>query len=142
MSEWHRINPVKFNRPRQEKIHGTSVEVFASPYEVPIAVRGGVNLQSGNFVVEFKYIGGEEPLFVVTPTNELQLELGRNSKRIFRLELASKAAGIKPTIQDVVLALDRAIADLSNKENYDLAKLVVKERADKLKAAAAAGFEK
>lgn len=136
MSEWVRINPAKFNRPRRENIRGAAVEMFASPYEVPSAMRGGIDHDSGNYILEFKYIGGDEPLFIVEPVSDLKLTLGRNSRRIFKLELAPKATGVKTTVHDVMLALDRTISDLTNKENYNVAKLVVKDRAEKLAAAA------
>lgn len=137
MSDWLRIDPAKFNKPRHERIQGADVEVLSSPYDVPSAVRGGVDLTSNTYVLEFKYIGGDEPLALAELSKNLSVMLGRNSKRLYKVVFHVGSAG-KGLEHELVHALDRVTAQLKSKadsDNYDVAKQVIKERAEKLVAA-------
>ncbi|MFY9907102.1 MAG: hypothetical protein WBX02_10625 [Terriglobales bacterium] len=63
------------------------VELFPSPHDVPELFRTYVDDRMKRWVIEFKYIN-EEPAAPWQANGEMRFWLGRNSRRIYRIEVA------------------------------------------------------
>lgn len=82
---------LKFKAPRSDEsqvhlIRNKNVNVFPSPYDIPEALRTFFDTRSKHFVIEFRYID-EEPRVQSKPANSLFVSLGRNSHRLYRIEI-------------------------------------------------------
>lgn len=101
MSDWVKLNPSEFNKPEHVSVNGADIEVFLSPYDMPEAFRGSFIKQEGKFEIEFKYIGGNEPLEAKkVKDGSMLLQIGRHSKRLYRILL-----DIEPDKREVTLSL-------------------------------------
>lgn len=139
MSTWLRLNRHKMNRPLRRRIKGAEVTVFLSPYDVPEAVRGGVDMSTGRFTIQFKYLGcsedPDEPLDAEAEDGPVVLRVGRNSHRLYRIELDTESLGVDRVEIRVLKAVDDAIDDLSkrrqrppNRGRYDVTRQALVER--------------
>jgi len=136
ISPWIPLNPRELNQPIIEDTQGITVTTYTSPYDVPEAVRGYRDMNSNLCTIEFKYMGGKEPLKPETE-NDTTLWIGRKSGRLYRIELGQEAnqqlqryglAGVNEVKSEV----DRAIDLLTEtprlplrKDNYEIAKKVL-----------------
>lgn len=140
MSEWLRVNPAEFSKPEQRKIHGMNVEVFVSPYDMPEAVRGILEADSKTFTIEFRYIGGDEPLEQVIQ-DRVTTFVGKHSERIYKIVLPmAKEQPVSLRLVPQVNAIIRQLEKIPSRRsgNYQVAKEIVSKRAGKLLERAAA----
>jgi len=79
----------------------------ASPYSVPQAVSTYDDEISGNYVLELKYIGTDEPVEMVT-LDSSRLFFGKNSKRVFKVSV-SHGPGLGNSANDLA-TIKKAIA--------------------------------
>lgn len=141
MSEWLEINPTEFSKPEQVQIRGAKVDVFLSPYDMPEAVRGSYDKDAKKFLIEFRYIGGDEPLETDVLENAT-ISIGKRSKRIYKIELGKieltkeKRVGLRlilPKKVDAVLEnLEQDLGSPQRSGNYQVAKRIVEKRAERL----------
>lgn len=139
MSEWLEINPAEFSKSEQVVIHGANVELFLSPYDLPEAVRGSYDGNEKKFSMEFRYIGGDEPLDTDV-RGTTTISVGRRSKRLYKIELAvdltkGKSVGLRlmlPTIDEVLDKLAQDFPDARRSGNYKVAKTILEKRGDKI----------
>lgn len=137
MSEWVELDADDLNPPRTETFQGVQINVFLSPYDVPEGVRG-YSEKSGWFVIEFKYIA-EEPLRRERPEPHLVLRVGKNSGRLYKIEvdvgaLGAQAVALNVCVPELVsTAIDSLKRDRHRRgENYDLAKKVISDRKEQV----------
>ena len=143
MSGWLRLNQSELNKGTPKKINGVEVVVFLSPYDIPEGVRGDFDESLKRFVIRFKYLGGpekpNEPLEQVSQDDHVTLAVGRNSHRLYRVEIDVMSLGADEIVLKVAEDLDEAIDWLSEKRHrpsnrgrYDVAKMAISERKDEL----------
>lgn len=101
ISDWISVSQEAVNRPESEVKNGIKIQFMISPFDVPVATRAGIDTetgQPGKYIVEFKYISTEEKITHVDPhTRGVQLEVGKNSRKIYRIivDLAEFATDAK-----------------------------------------------
>lgn len=131
MSEWIQLTPDEFELSKKRVIRGVQVGVRVSPHNVPKGVRGDFDSKLKRFVIEFKYLD-EEPLRVLEPSPFYRLKEGKNSGRLYAIEIdvqAFKAAAVQLNLQT---QFTNAIDNFANsrkeegaEENLDLLKAVI-----------------
>lgn len=131
---WLAINPDQFRLPTADHIGKVSVVSSTSPYSIPDAVATYNDKESGEYVLEVKYIGAEEPIELVL-SNNLKLMRGRNSKRLFRVQLHHSPEQQRP--DQFLAALKNAIEQLgrdpdSRVENSKIVAEVIEKLKDRL----------
>ncbi len=108
--------------------------VSPSPYDVPLALRvvEGDRADPG-FLVEVRYLGGIEQMKAVGGRSEFQLQVGKNSGRLYRVLVGSKPAkeGARVHLDSMTKAIDhlrRQTRNMSTKTNYELVRRVVQAK--------------
>jgi hypothetical protein len=128
--------PIANLRPRVERnLQGVKVDVLVSPYDVPEALRGYYSPDKQCFVIEFKYISSEDTVEKDECPN-VQVRVGKNSGRLYAIELAVKsfdASAVQLRIK-VAEALRNVLTHLiqepiapSRSSNYSMAKDAVEK---------------
>ena len=146
MSEWVRIDAEKLNTSQPQAIRGVDITVRMSPYDKPEAVRGGYDEDLRRFVIEFRYMG-DEPLKHKQEGKYIRLRIGRNSGRLYGIEVdvdAMKAQAVDLNVEvEVSDAVLQAINSLPQKhprhENYEVAKDTITQKKGEIFASLAAG---
>ena len=136
-SEWIQLDTSQLNKPRREKAGNLEINVFASPYDVPEAVRGYYDEEERRFTIEFKYMGESEQLVSDAQHEGVNLKIGRHSRRLYRIEIDTEA--LKAKTIELNVHVNKAIEDLSKKQhslhattNYEMTKRVMSERGSQL----------
>lgn len=112
MTTWLPID--KNINPMQEKeIGGVTVRVSLSPYDVPLAVRGGFDKERDRFVIAFKYLLDEE-IEVKALENEEHVSIGVGKESNLLREIlidvnAIKAETVRLDLQVVKKEVEDAI---------------------------------
>jgi hypothetical protein len=139
MSDWLEIIPKEFSESEHVQIRGVSVEVFLSPFDMPEAVRGSYDKDAKKFLIEFRYIGGDEPL----SSDSLEgatISIGKHSKRIYKIELEQvdltneQKVGLRliPKVDAVLESLEHDRDSARRAGNYKVAKKIWHKWAEKL----------
>jgi hypothetical protein len=140
MSEWLEINPTEFSKPVQVQIRGAKVDVFLSPYDMPEAFRCSYDKDTKIFLIEFRYIGGDEPIEIDT-LESATISIGKRSKRVYKIELEKieltkeKQFALRlilPKIDAVLENLEHDRGLTQHSGNYQVAKRILEKRAEKL----------
>ncbi len=141
MVKWITLDPNVINREQKKFIRGVEVKLYASPQDVPEAVRGGYDPVRRKFVIKFRYAAGEEPLNTSKYDDNITLFLGKKSRRLHEVEIdvdRMKAEQVGLSVE-FKQALPKAIEWLSKQDegasregNYTVAKEVISHRADEL----------
>lgn len=156
MSDWIPVDLADDTKAEKTFIRGVEVELFASPYDVPEAVRSRFDQDKNRFIIDFKYVGSEK-------TKEFIFEhvtyvIGDVSSRLYGLEIdvrALKVDGVgisvalqqkgpqelAATIRDqatgaIDLLLSKQPLKNFRQENYKLAKDAILAKQDELFAVA------
>jgi hypothetical protein len=105
----HRIwlNPDDINRLSSVEIKGRFVNVYLSPYDVPIAMSTDLDKARGYFRIEFEYSGGEEPTREQEVAKGIVFGIGRESDRLYRIEIT--LASIDPG--GLVINFEQLVSD-------------------------------
>lgn len=144
MDGWIKLNPSRINKLRDREFNGIHIQVMVAPYDVPTAVRGSLDSPTKTFNIAFKYSGEEETESSDAQHDGIQLFIGKDSKRLYRIEidlqsLKPESIGLTVFVQTVSSKIIQAINELANRQklpvrsgNYDLAKDVIAENQDSL----------
>lgn len=143
MNEWITVDPNEINKQVTKQLHGVSVKVSFSPYDVPRSVRGFREKESPLFIIEFQYLIGEEEVRTEKPSPEIpvELEVGVHSQRIYRIKLDVEKLGCKvvrlqaePLARDIVTAIKNFSSTMPEKlkERYKMTESVVFNHRDEL----------
>jgi len=140
MSDWLEINPKEFSASEHVQIRGVNIEVFLSPFDLPEAVRGSYDRDAKKFLIEFRYIGGNEPLATDMLESDT-ISIGKHSKRIYKIELGQvgltegEKIGLRlilPKVNAVLESLEHNRDSARRAGNYRVAKKILQQRAEKL----------
>jgi hypothetical protein len=87
-----KVLEIRKSQRTQHDDAGVQVELSLSPYDLPEAVRGSFDDSLQKFIIEFKYVQGEE--WTRRPAGDYAiLRVGRNSNRLYGLEIDLAALG-------------------------------------------------
>ena len=136
MNGWLKLDPQRLDKPNGRNVpkEGVHIEVHMSPYDIPDAVRGEYNKYTNRFVIEFRYIG-EEPWRAQTIAEHVVARIGKNSGRIYGLEVnvdALKASSVEFALLPAITeGIDRLARTSTNKsilsDRYRIAKEAIQE---------------
>ena len=144
MSDWIRLDWHRTARTtsRNEEIHGVRTRTYASPHEIPIAVRVSLDPRTNVGILEFKYID-DERLVELSSKDSISFFVGRTSRRLFRVvvdvsRLVAQAKSEHRTPAEVTRsAVRKAISDLASgttdvasRENYSMTNEALRSEAD------------
>lgn len=87
MGKWTQVNWEQLNQPRQEEIRDVEVTVYFSPYDMPEAVKGEYDDKTRRFLIQFRYLGGEEPIDYRDQDEHITLGIGRTTKRLHEIQV-------------------------------------------------------
>jgi hypothetical protein len=144
MSEWVQVKPGEVNGEAEKTIRGVNVKVSASPYDVPLKVRGFKELGTNFFVIEFQYPVSGESTRVEHLSHDLPiiLEVGEKSERIYKIKVDIVAAKADAVGLEIVPQFERDVVDaikefsLSRpnrlKGRYEVTEKVVESNKDRL----------
>ncbi len=142
MSTWIKLNPAEFAEAREQSVHGVKAELYLSPYDIPQAVKGSVDEENCRFRIQFRYIGGEEPLEVRDSANSVYFKIGRRSRRLYEIDFPIDPAKEKiASLQLVLTELEDIFKKLSTSlgaekqrraGNYEVAKKILSKRGEKV----------
>ena len=92
METWINVAPPSANVPQSETVRGIQVQVFASPHDVPVAVRGTFDHGCDRFVISLRYVDQDNSgLVPETSSDEIVCVLkGVSSGRVERIEVDVK----------------------------------------------------
>lgn len=129
--QWISIDPALFRQPVLEKMGTTTVVSSTSPYAVPQALTTYDDKTSGQYVLEVKYIGPEEPvevLDVLTTSPNLRVLRGKNSGRLMKVYVnhtANEAITVESFVESVQKAIAKVVAQFGPKDNYRVLSAIV-----------------
>lgn len=113
---------------------GVKIHVYASPHDIPRAVRGYRNPASGRFIIEFQYID-DEPQIITQEEPHVFMRLGEFSHRIFAIELdpqrfkgANIELELRAMVKSAVGKLDDTLENASARKNHRLALGVIEQQ--------------
>ena len=107
MTEWVKVDTSEINKEVPKDIHGVSVKVSFSPYDVPREWRGEREPNSEFFKIEFRYLLDEETHTVKSsPESPIELEIGDNSQRIYAIRINVVKLGLGTECDHVHLEIE------------------------------------
>lgn len=106
--QWHKVDSQALNLGQTEQFRGAEIKVFVSPYDIPEAVSGGFDPAIDRFVIAFKYLN-EERTYHQRQDDVISLRLGKNSGRIWAIEVDTNALGAKHLSLELQGVIDEAI---------------------------------
>lgn len=131
MAEWILVDPDVINAPSIRRIHGADVEVSAAPQDVPEAVLGFYDKENRCYVVQFKYLIGDEALVVGAADNGIRLLVGRDSRPLHRIEIRSDSPQREHLLQFLSPRISEGLKELQIRlgpkrdENYRATEQVI-----------------
>jgi hypothetical protein len=84
--EWISVSQHELNEVESKEQRGIKLQFMLSPADLPTAWRG-YHLADTTVVVEFKYLSSNESKLIEHQGEGVSLEVGKNSKRIYRIIL-------------------------------------------------------
>jgi hypothetical protein len=138
MSPWIPIDSAAFNVPHEEEVRGVRITVLCSPHDIPSDIRGFYEESIERFVIEFKYIA-DEPLQSITDKPLVKVIVGKNSGRLFRIEVDVKSLDVREVQLQVRVPqiVQEAIGKLRSKylkrkANYDVAERILRDKKEQI----------
>jgi hypothetical protein len=86
-ASWIEVSQKEVNKPQSSKVQGVTVQLMLSPLDVPNATRARVDDETSDFIVEFKYLSGSEPMITLPQGDGVSFVLGKNSRKIYQIVL-------------------------------------------------------
>lgn len=140
ISEWITVSQEEINKPTSENKNGIKIHFMISPFDVPVATRAGVEPSDtgpGVYFLEFKYISEEKNSRTVNTDHGIQLEVGKNSRKIHKIliDLAKYTNGVSDAELNVAVSfkIDESLRDLEssgsslvNTNNADAIRKIIK----------------
>lgn len=143
-SKWIKVDWDSVNTRRDETVHGIKVKMFASPYDVPEALRTVLDEDKKKLVIEFRYLN-EEPTEEKRHNAYITYGLGKFSKCLYSLSFDINSLTVenrkgKFTKYDKIVGVINQLLKESKQtaplDNYELARDAVKAKYEMLLAAA------
>lgn len=135
--EWIVLDPTELDQPYETILDGVPVIMSASPNEIPEGIRGYFDERLKRFVIELRYIGEEPWHRVPYPDHHVSFRLGRNSQRLYGIEIDMNAARER-WVSLVIQAIEKQKKTLRKtwRRNYEIASDLLLERGAQLVSAA------
>jgi hypothetical protein len=86
MKTWVSLNPEEVSRSAPIRINGMEVNVYPSPYDVPVAMSGEYLKDMHVLRIQFSYPRGEEVLSERKIDDLITLGIGQESERLYRID--------------------------------------------------------
>jgi hypothetical protein len=125
--QWITIDPSLFREPVQQKIGSATVTSSTSPYAVPSALATYDDRTSGQYVLEVKYIGPEEPVETVMH-NDVRVLRGKNSGRLMKVfvnHTSQEPITVDSFVESVQNSIAKVVSEFGPKDNYKIVSAVV-----------------
>lgn len=92
MDTWISVEPESANVPQLAMVRGIQVKVFASPHDVPIAVKGEYDRDCDRFVIRLKYVDQDSSGSTKELSDDgcVHIYKGLSSGRVERIEVDVK----------------------------------------------------
>ena len=142
MSDWLKLEHFELHpKQRVENVQGVEVRILASPHNVPEAVRGFFDKSKDRFAIEFKYLDDEEKVSAKSNLPEATFYVGKNSSRLWRIEIDVKALKAKQVtltvetpkiVEQGLRMLQSKPQAISIEQNYELATEAIERKKDQL----------
>lgn len=88
MRDWLPIDTRDIKTDERRSVGAVQFNVFVAPDDVPERVRGYFDPHVGRFVIEFGFLGlAREPMSKDERDAHVRLVIGRNSRRLYRIEV-------------------------------------------------------
>jgi len=106
MDTWINVSPQSANIPQLETIRGIQVQVFASPHDVPVAVKGGFDESCDRFVIILKYVDEDSSGLIPQYSDDgvICIYKGVSSERVERIEVDVKKEQASAVKLDIMVA--------------------------------------
>lgn len=95
--EWSSVSAKALNKPVTKDQNGVKIHFMLSPSDVPAAWRSLRETSPGQpdkFIIEFKYLSAQEPTRTETRGDGVYFEVGKKSRKIYKIILDSAFLGI------------------------------------------------
>lgn len=102
VKDWISVNQNELNTACIEEHRGVKVQAYASPFDIPVAVRGSYDEKTGRLALDFRYFTEEEDTVQQSPEQHVTLLVGKNSSRIHRIELDLEKMDVDVAARNVV----------------------------------------
>lgn len=92
MDTWINVAPQSANIPQLETVRGIQVQVFASPHDVPVGVRGAFDRSCNRFVIVLRYVDQDNSGLIPETSDDgiIYVFKGASSGRVERIEVDVK----------------------------------------------------
>lgn len=151
-TEWIGVDPRGLRTQALECDPGprrTTTRELPSPYDVPEGLKVTIDEDTHSVEIQFIYAGESEPLVTAVSDREVQIQIGRHSRRIHYLRLdGERIPGSRPIgdpLKALIEAIDKLIEttvysspDARACANYVIARAAVQENAHKAISSATA----
>jgi hypothetical protein len=114
MTEWITVDVNDVNKEAVKTLNGVNVRMMFSPYDVPRLFRGYKCPDNSEiFVIEFKYLT-DEPLLSrkSSPDAPIELEVGVNSKRIYKIQLDMKKLDCQAVRLEAIQLAENVVGEI------------------------------
>ena len=142
MMEWIAVEDRQINREVQKDIRGINVTVAFSPYDVPRRFRGYRDPITNLFIIDFEYLLDETTRpEKSSPDSPIELEIGENSKRIYRIKIDVAKLGcdavrleFEPLARNVIGEIQKfkSVVPEKLRERYKLAESLLFNRRNEI----------
>jgi hypothetical protein len=113
MSQWLTVDRKRINAPLDDSQVGVDFQLFVSPYDIPVAIKGGYDESIHRFVIELQYDSAPEQLAEPEVAEHVQFYSGRDSGRLHRIVVNVDEIGAASVqLQIIVNQIEHAINQL------------------------------
>lgn len=105
MEKWISVAPETVQASQLETVRGIQVQVFASPHDVPVAVRGAFEEGCDRFVISLKYVDQDDSDLMPEQSEDgvITIFKGRLSGRVERIEVHTKKRNASAVALNIVV---------------------------------------
>lgn len=129
LGEWIKVDATSLPADDVEVAEGVEIRVGLSPYDIPEAVRGNVDPNTGTFTIELKYLSERhEPTEMTRLDDSVSFETGVLSQSLHKIHVNLMSIGCENVTVKLVSKLQKRLS----RYNTDL---FPKKRQTQLKAA-------
>jgi hypothetical protein len=127
MKQWIEVPPAQTFSSHSERLAGTDVDVFISPYNVPRAICAEKSPDGEHFMIYIKYLDGEEGPGGETrtsPDGVVRVFYGKTSGRVAQLEITlSRSKERANRLRRTIEKIEKALSDFQANEQKPSRKL-------------------
>jgi len=92
MDTWINVAPPSANIPQLETVRGIQVQVFASPHDIPVGIKGAFDPSCDRFVIVLRYVDQDNSGLLPEASDDgiIYVFKGASSGRVERIEVDVK----------------------------------------------------